>query len=111
HALLLAVPGVTAAEPLEETPGRTAWRIAIDPARGEREVSRDVIDALLAANVRLERFGRSRPSLEQIYRRAVERFEAVGYVPVASAGRDDGADPRWTGAVPRHVTAADIGRA
>ena len=76
--LILATDGVMAAEPLQESPGRTAWRIGIDPAHGERAVGRDVIDRLLAANIRLERFGRSRPSLEQIYRRAVERLAEPG---------------------------------
>ena len=78
QAMLLSVPGVTGAESLQESPGRTAWRLALDPARGAREVGRDVIDQLLAANVRLERFGRSRPSLEQIYRRAAERVATIG---------------------------------
>ena len=72
--LILGVDGVIAAEPLEESPGRVAWRVGIDPSRGERAVGRDVIDRLLGAGVRLERFGRSRPSLEHIYRRAVERL-------------------------------------
>ena len=78
EALLRGVPGVLDAEALQESPGRTAWRLALDPARGEREVGRDVIDQLLAAGVRLERFGRSRPSLEQIYRRAAERVATIG---------------------------------
>jgi ABC-2 type transport system ATP-binding protein len=82
QALLLSVPGVLAADPIEELPGRAAWRLAVDSARGEREVGRDVIDRLLATGARLERFGNSRPSLEQIYRRAVERV-----VPVTSVER------------------------
>jgi ABC-2 type transport system ATP-binding protein len=72
-ALMLGVPGVASAEPLEELPGRVGWHLVTDGSRNDREVGRDVIDRLLGTNVRLERFGRSRPSLEQIYRQAVER--------------------------------------
>lgn len=73
QAALAAVPGVAAVDPLDTIAGHESWRLSIAPAADEREVGRAVIDAVLGAGYRLERFGRARPSLEQIYRIAVER--------------------------------------
>jgi ABC-2 type transport system ATP-binding protein len=73
RGVLAAVPGVASVEPLEEIAGHESWRVAVRPSADEREVGRAVVDRVLAEGYRLERFGRARPSLEQIYRRAVER--------------------------------------
>ena len=75
--LLGAVPGVRAVQPVDEGWGRRAWRLSIDPEVGETAVIRGVLDALAAAGARVERLGRARPSLEQIYRRAVERVQGA----------------------------------
>jgi ABC-2 type transport system ATP-binding protein len=73
RATLAAVPGVIAVDPLDDLPGRQSWRLTIAPTSDEREVGRAVIDRVLAAGYGLDRFGAARPSLEQIYRHAVER--------------------------------------
>jgi ABC-2 type transport system ATP-binding protein len=79
-ALLANIPGVAAVEPADGggSPGRSSWRVVIAAGHDERTVGRDVVDAVLGAGLRLERFGRSRPSLEQIYRRAVLQRTAGG---------------------------------
>jgi ABC-2 type transport system ATP-binding protein len=74
---LAAVPGVLGLSSLDEGVGRTGWRLTIEPGRSETEVVRAVVDAVLAEGWRIERLGHARPSLEQIYRRAVERAEAA----------------------------------
>ena len=71
------LPGVLAADPLEEGASRTGWRLTVDSSRAEIEVMRGVVDAVLSAGWRIERLGHARPSLEQIYRRAVQRAEAA----------------------------------
>jgi ABC-2 type transport system ATP-binding protein len=70
---LAGVPGVVALEPIDERPGHELWRLTVSPERDEREVGREVVDRVLSAGLRLAQFGSGRPSLEQIYRRAVER--------------------------------------
>jgi len=79
RALLEAVPGVASVESVDWAEGghRGAFRVAVGRDRDEREVGRDVVDAVLSHGLRLERFGQSRPSLEQIYRRAVQRRTEV----------------------------------
>jgi len=79
RALLEAVPGVASVESVDWAEGghRGAFRVAVGRDRDEREVGRDVVDAVLSHGLRLERFGQSRPSLEQIYRRAVQRRAEV----------------------------------
>jgi hypothetical protein len=68
------VPGVTDAAPGSPDPlGRRPWRIAVEPSLDEREVGQAVVGAVLEAGLRLDRFGRERPSLERIYTRAVEQ--------------------------------------
>jgi ABC-2 type transport system ATP-binding protein len=74
---LASVPGVLAVDPLEEGHSRTGWRLTIDANRPETDTVRAVVEAVLTAGWRIERLGRARPSLEQIYRRAVERAEAA----------------------------------
>jgi ABC-2 type transport system ATP-binding protein len=73
RGVLADVPGVASVEPLDAIAGHESWRVAVRSSADEREVGRAVVDRVLAAGYRLERFGRARPSLEQIYRRAVER--------------------------------------
>jgi ABC-2 type transport system ATP-binding protein len=73
RGVLAGVPGVASVEPLDGLAGHESWRVAVRSSADEREVGRTVVDRVLAAGYRLERFGRARPSLEQIYRRAVER--------------------------------------
>jgi ABC-2 type transport system ATP-binding protein len=72
--LLASVPGVVDVEQAEaDLFGRRPWRLAIDPAHDERQVGQAVVGAVMGADLRLDRFGQERPSLERIYRRAVER--------------------------------------
>jgi ABC-2 type transport system ATP-binding protein len=73
RGVLADVPGVASVEPLDAIAGHESWRVAVRSSADEREVGRAVVDRVLAAGYRLERFGRARPSLEQIYRRAGER--------------------------------------
>jgi ABC-2 type transport system ATP-binding protein len=76
--LLMRVPGVTDAAPGSPDPlGRRPWRIAVEPSLDEREVGQAVVGAVLEAGLRLDRFGRERPSLERIYTRAVEQAGMV----------------------------------
>ena len=75
--LLASVSGVGAVEPVDEGWGRGTWRLTLAEGPGESDVIRGVLDALATRGARVERIGRSRPSLEQIYRRAVERETAV----------------------------------
>ena len=77
HELIAGVAGVVSAEPLESTGARASWRLAIGVGHDERAVGRAVLDAILGAGLRLDHFGRARPSLEQIYRHAVERAQGT----------------------------------
>jgi ABC-2 type transport system ATP-binding protein len=72
--LLRSIPGVVAVEPAgPDSLGRRSWLLAIASDRAEHDVGQAVVGAVLGAGLRLERFGRERPSLERIYRLAVER--------------------------------------
>ena len=84
--LLAGVPGVAAVEPVEGGVGQSTWRVTVASESDERTVGRELVDAVLGAGWRLERFGRSRASLEQIYRRAVERAAEGGALAHAAEG-------------------------
>ncbi|MBM4407620.1 MAG: ABC transporter ATP-binding protein [Chloroflexi bacterium] len=77
HTLLASVAGVESVEQADDGWGRETWRLMLAGGPAESDVIRGVLDALAARGARVERIGRSRPSLEQIYRRAVERQAAV----------------------------------
>jgi len=76
-ALLAAVPGVAVVESLEsDGRGLGGWSLTLADAADPRVVGRAVIDRVFEAELTLDRFGQGRPSLERIYRRAVERAAA-----------------------------------
>jgi ABC-2 type transport system ATP-binding protein len=69
-------------------PGVLSWRISLDPGRDVRQAEREVVTAVMDLGLGLERFGRTRLSLEQIYRHAVERATGenmAGHEPTSAA--------------------------
>jgi hypothetical protein len=77
--LLGEVPGVAAAVSAPSGHGGPeVWRLALADDADQRAVGQAVVLRVIEAGLRLERFGPARPSLERIYRLAVERAEDQG---------------------------------
>ena len=61
---------------------KAAWTVAVDPKR-EHEVSRTIVEQLVASGIGIEHFSHVTASLQQIYRVAVERTGAASTGSVA----------------------------
>ncbi|HEY3523262.1 MAG TPA: ABC transporter ATP-binding protein [Candidatus Limnocylindrales bacterium] len=86
--LLRAVDGAAAVETIEDgEDGAWRWRVDVAAGRDLSEVRASALSVVTGAGFRLADLGRRPPSLEEIYRRAVERAAAAA-----------GANPRRPGA-------------
>ncbi len=93
---LRAVDGAAGVDPIEDgEDGSWRWRVEVAAGRDLPDVRAAALAAVTGAGFRLADLGRRPPSLEEIYRRAVERAAATA-----------GANPRRPGAPRRSVPAA-----
>ncbi|MCU0483937.1 MAG: DUF4162 domain-containing protein, partial [Chloroflexi bacterium] len=73
-ALLAGVPGVAVVESAAAGPGEgNLWQLALVDGADRQQAGQEVLVRVMAAGLRVNRFGGARVSLERIYRRAVER--------------------------------------
>lgn len=76
-ARLRSVDGVMSADPsLQEAPGEWAWHVRVAGDAAEPAVRTEMFGTIASAGLRLTGFSRRPPSLEDIYRHAVERAAA-----------------------------------
>ena len=86
------VPGVASVELMEsDRGGADLWRLALVDGADQRDVGRAIVARVFEAGLRLDRFGQARPSLERIYKLAVERAAAEAARPAADADLARGA--------------------
>jgi ABC-2 type transport system ATP-binding protein len=103
-ARLRAIDGTAGTETLDDgEDGSWRWRLDVAPGADLGGVRASVVEAVTGSGLRLADLGRRPPSLEEIYRRAVERAAAV---PATSNPRRPGSSrrsPSPPDATPRSV--------
>ena len=92
RTLLESIAGVSDVEP--PSTGGGHWRASVEKGASSSAVTTDVVSALVGSGIGLTALVESQPSLERIYRRAVERAEAEDAAAAESRDADRGAPPR-----------------